>query len=873
MQTHLLKPLSLAITVALSAPGAFAQEQGGQSPATDDHTMEEVITTGTRKEGVSPTESLSPVDVVGGENLADQASFDLTESLAKVAPSFNTQRFPIADGTAFIRPVTLRNLSPDQTLVLVNGTRRHRSALVNLQLAPLGTVNQGAQAVDFATLPSMAIERVEVLRDGASAQYGSDAIAGVVNIILKDDAEGFGFSAQTGEYFEGDGTRNSFAANAGFNLWDKGFANGTVEYSKADKTWRGVAHEDAAFVGSVVGEEQVPLDGLGQRWGDPDVEALKFFVNTGLEISDDIELYGNFGYSSNETISDFFYRGPVLDPEYQFTARGTLQVDMPNDPDDPDSIDYLPDPAPQSLIDYIIGQGLNPSDYLVADDSSPSGYILRNPIYTQFPGGYNPQFGAEIHDISAVVGARGEWQNGLTWDLRARVAENEVEYVLRGSINPSLGLLSPTNFKPGSLTQEETSLNADFVKSIDIAGLASPLNVAFGAEWREETYSIGAGDAASTEVGPTAAYFGVGSDGFQGFPAEAVGSYSSESIAAYIDLEANVTDALILGAALRFEEYDEFGSTSDWKLSARYDINERLALRGTINTGFRAPTPGQVNTLNVTTTADSSGNLIPNGTYPVNHPVAMALGASELSPEESTSFTLGAVFSPFDNTNVTMDYYSIDIEDRLALRNNAIGDAAVELLQNAGVENAVLLNGSNANYFVNAYDSDVSGIDLAITSDFEVAGNLLVVDLRHNHNKQEVSNVAVNTINASRVFDLENQVPNDRTTLTFDLDTGDIFSGYLRLNRYSDWKSTGGLFGEGDASDTYSYSSEILVDLEATFTLYDNYKIAIGGENIFDVQPDDEQDGTLQFLGVRHALTSPFGFNGGFWYLRASADF
>jgi len=865
MQTYLLKPLSLAIAVALTAPGVFAQEQSEKSPTVDDRAMEEVITTGTRKEGVSPTETLSPVDVVGGDNLADQASFDLTESLAKIAPSFNTQRFPIADGTAFIRPVTLRNLSPDQTLVLVNGTRRHRSALVNLQLAPLGTVNQGAQAVDFSTLPSMAIERVEVLRDGASAQYGSDAIAGVVNIILKEDAEGFGFSAQTGEYFEGDGGRNSLAANAGFNLWDKGFVNGTVEYSKADKTWRGVTHNRAEVVGTVLGENLVPLNGLGQRWGDPDVEALKFFINSGLDINEDIELYGNFGYSNNETISDFFYREPVLDPEYQFGAEPTLQKD--------DDGDFFPDPAPQSLIDYIMSQGLNPSDYLVADDSSPSGYVLRNPIYTQFPGGYNPQFGAEIHDISAVLGARGELLNGLSWDLRARVAENEVEYVLNNSINPSLGLLSPTSFKPGTLTQEESSLNADFVKPVDIAGLASPLNIAFGAEWREETYSIGAGDTASTEVGPTAVYFGVGSDGFQGFSRASEGDFSSESIAAYIDLEASVTDALTVGAALRFEEYDEFGSTSNWKLSARYDINEYLALRGTVNTGFRAPTPGQVNTLNVTTTADPSGNLIPSGTYPVDHPIAMALGAKELTPEESTSFTLGAVIAPFSNTSVTIDYYNIDIEDRLALRNNRIGVREIDILQNAGVEDAALLNEANANYFVNAYDSEVSGIDLAITSDFEVAGNLLVVDLRHNHNQQEVSEVVDNTINASRVFDLENQVPSDRTTLTLNFDTGDIFSGYLRLNRYSSWESTGGLFGPGDASDTYSYGSEILVDLEATFTLYENYKIAIGGENIFDVQPDDEQDGTLQFLGVDRALTSPFGFNGGFWYLRASADF
>ncbi|MFI2811713.1 MULTISPECIES: TonB-dependent siderophore receptor [Microbulbifer] len=863
MSRYSFKPLSLAIAAALAVPvsGAFAQEQEESTPGADNRVMEEVIATGTRREGTLPTETLSPVDVVGGGDLADQASFDLTESLSKIAPSFNTQRFPIADGTAFIRPVTLRNLSPDQTLVLVNGTRRHRSALVNLQVAPLGTVNQGAQAVDFSALPSAAIERVEVLRDGASAQYGSDAIAGVVNVILKDDAEGINVAAQTGEYFEGDGTRNSVSVNAGFGLGDRGFVNTTIERSTADKTWRGAARPDAEFVGSVVGEDLVPLEGLGQRWGDPEVETTKLFVNAGYDLSESVELYGNLGYSDNETISDFFYRGPVLEPQYEFAARGTLQVDGDGD--------FMPDPAPQSLIDSIVGQGLTPSDYLVADASSPSGYVLRNPIYSMFPGGYNPQFGANITDLSAVFGARGELASGLSWDVRARTAENEVSYVLKDSINPSLGALSPTSFNPGTLTQEETSVNADFVQPVDIAAFASPLNVAFGMEWRRETYKIGAGDEASIVSGPTAAQFGVGSDGFQGFPEEAAGSYDSDSVATYVDLETDITDQLTVGAALRYEDFDQFGSTSDWKLSGRYDFSEAFALRATMNTGFRAPTPGQVNTLNVTTTADASGNLIPNGTYPVNHPVAEALGAVALNPEESTSFTIGAVINPLDNTSITIDYYNIDIQDRLALRNNTIGADEVALLSNAGIEDAALLQGSNANFFVNAYDSEVSGIDLAITSDFEVAGNLLVVDLRHNHNQQEVTDVAANTINDLRVYDLENQVPSDRTTLTFDYDTGGLVNGYLRFNRYSDWESTGGLFESGPAT----YSGELLTDLEVTFNLADNYKVAVGGENIFDVEADEEADPTLQFLGVQQSLTSPFGFNGGFWYLRASAQF
>ena len=295
--------------------------------------LEEIVVTGTRKAGQSPTETLSPVDLIGGAMLTEQAAFDLTDGLPKLSPSLNTQRFPIADGTAFIRPVTLRNLSPDQTLVLMNGARRHRSALVNLQLAPLGTVNQGSQGVDFAAFPAAAIERVEILRDGAAAQYGSDAIAGVINIILKDASEGGSVSAQYGEYYEGDGDRLSVNGNVGLPLGADGFVNLAGEYSTSEITSRGNARPDAAAVADIVGKNLVPIGGLGQRWGDPDVEALKFSVNAGLDLSDSLELYGFATYMDNTTKSDFFYRGPVLaDPAQQVAlpARTTLQIDRVN---------------------------------------------------------------------------------------------------------------------------------------------------------------------------------------------------------------------------------------------------------------------------------------------------------------------------------------------------------------------------------------------------------------------------------------------------------------------------------------------------------------------------------------------------------------
>ncbi len=618
------------------------------------------------------------------------------------------------------------------------------------------------------------------------------------------------------------------------------------------------------------------MDGLCQRWGDPDVETLKFFLNAAIDVSYNVELFANASYSDNETISDFFYRTPVLAPAEMIGGRSTLIVDVEGDFDtagDPIG-DFIPDDAPQSLVDDINAASLNPSDYLTADAASPSGFVLLNPIASMFPGGYNPDFGADISDFAIVAGARGETAGGLSWDVRVRSAESEADYLLSETINPSLGGLSPTTFRPGKLTQEETSFNADFVTTFDVGDLASPLNFAFGFEFRDETYVIGAGDQASIESGPAFIY-GVGSDGFQGFPTESAGSFGSESIAAYLDLEVDFTDRFSGGAAIRYEDYDEYDdSTFDGKLSGRFEVTDTFALRATVNTGFRIPTPGQINTLNTTTSADTSGNLIPSGTYPVNSLVATTFGAIPLTPEESTAFTLGAIIQATDNISITLDYYNIEIDDRLALLGpTTITAADVVALTAAGVPNAGLLLDGLVSFFANAFDSEVSGIDLAIIGDFDLGPGLLTVDLRHNFNEQDVSNVIGNTINASRVFDLENQVPEQRTTLSFDYQTGEMFGGYVRINRYGSWESTGGLFSPGDASDAVSYGSEILVDIEATLTFNDRYRIVVGAENVFDTEPDLEQDGVLQVLGARTAITSPFGNNGGFWYVRLAADF
>lgn len=846
----------LAALALLCLPGAA----WAQSEEEEMGTLEEVTVTGTRKAGVSSLDTLSPVSVIGGMELEQQGSADLTDSLTKVTPALNTQRFPIADGTAFIRPVVLRNLAPDQTLVLVNGTRRHRSALVNLQLAPLGTVNQGSQAVDFSAFPSSAIKRVEVLRDGASAQYGSDAIAGVINVLLKDDDHGGSINGQYGEYTEGDGERVNFNGNAGFPLGERGFVNVSFEWSTSDITSRGQARPDAAAVADIVGADVTPYNGLGQRWGDPDVDAKKFFVNSGIYLSDTTELYAHASYMDNETLGGFFYRGPVLPPEYEISARSTLMTDSNGD--------FLPDPAPQSLVDSILAQGLNPADYITADASSPSGWVLLNPIHTQFPGGYSPLFGANIKDYAVVGGARGEFNQDFSWDFTLRTAENKMTYVLQDSINPSLGGLSPTTFNPGTLTQEESGVNLDFVKTF----ADSPLNLAFGLEWRNEIYRIGAGDAGSTTVGPLYAQFGVGSDGFQGFFPNQAGEWEKDSTAAYVDLETDLTARLSAGAAARYEDHDGFGSTFDWKLSGRFQFTDTFAGRATFNTGFRVPTPGQVNTLNVTTAADSSGNLIPSGFYPVNHPVAIALGATPQQTEESQSFTVGVVWDASDNFNVTVDVYNIDIEDRIGSLDKTVDQAAVDRLVAAGYPEAELLLNSAASYFSNAFDSEVFGVDLILDSYYDAFGGLLNSSLRYNYNDQDVTNIKPGTINASRAYDLENQVPNHRGVLSFDW-SNDWIGGLLRFNYYGSWSTTGGLFSPGDASDASRYGSEVLVDIEARFDFGEHFRVAVGGDNIFDTYPGKEQDGVFQFLGVVHSVTSPFGFNGAMWYVRGSVYF
>lgn len=378
-------PAVIATLCAAMSMPVFAQEGSGDQasatrPTSSAELLDQVVVTGTRVQGHSPLESMSPIDVVNPVDLERQASADFTDQLSNLLPSFNTQRFPIADGSAFVRPANLRNLPPDETLVLVNGKRRHRSALVNLQTEPFGTVNQGAQAVDFGLFPAAAIQRVEVLRDGSSAQYGSDAIAGVINIILNNNPEGIAVDSQYGSTYDGDGDKFQSSVNLGLPLGPDGFFNATVEYFDSNHTSRGSARPDAVAVGEAVGVENVPFKGLGQRWGDPDTHGIRTFYNAELPVNDAVTVYSFGSYADEEFSSSFFYRTPVGVPGV--TPRGTLFVDA--------NEDGLPDPVDQSIIDNILAAGGNPNEFVTADPNSPSGFVALNPIFAKFPAATPP---------------------------------------------------------------------------------------------------------------------------------------------------------------------------------------------------------------------------------------------------------------------------------------------------------------------------------------------------------------------------------------------------------------------------------------------------------------------------------------------------
>jgi len=862
--------LSVLVGTLLAIP--TVQVVYAQPAATE---IEEVTVIGSRAPGRTATQSSVPVDVLDGLELQAQGTSDMDDLLRNLIPSYNVQRLPISDAASITRPANLRGLPPDNTLILVNGKRWHRGAVI----AELGgSLAAGSQGPDLASIPAIALKRVEVLRDGAAAQYGSDAIAGVINFQLKDASDGMSFEAKWGETREGDGAVMQFASNVGLPLGPNGFANLSLQWKDSEATSRTVQRNDAA---GLIATGNTAVANPAQIWGSPELkDDWAFFVNSGIELTPNQTLYAFGHYATREQSNGFFYRNPN-NRSTVFTGGSLLRAIM--------DTNLVGQTGKTSNCPAITSPGgsvngtFNPA-------SLPANCFSFN---SQFPGGFTPTFGAELEDISGTVGLRGEFANGMQYDFSAKLAQNDVGFFLDDTINPSLGPRSPTSFELGKYLQTEQNYNAEFSYPVAVSAFASPLNVAFGLEYRVETFEIRQGEEASWIDGPYAYQgtnfysngttrmvpMGTGANGFAGFGPTQVGVFDRANYAAYVDLEADINDNWTAGVAMRFEDFDDFGTTSNGKISSRYEFSEDFAVRGSYSTGFRAPTPGQSNVTKVSTrTVD--GVLQQAGQIPPTNPIAVALGGKPLGPEDSTGWTLGFVWQALDGLTVTADYFNIEVTDRISntglIPINATLRAQLVALGVAGAQDL-----ESVDFYVNDFDTTTKGIDIVATYSYDW-GNAgrSNVSLAFNRTETDLDK-ASKIISRNRRIDLENFNPRDRVVASLNHSFSDNLGFLLRASYYDDWVSANlnsnpvsVICSTAPANGDRCYDGAVIYDAEVSYTLNDRYTFALGAQNLFDEFPDKDPNRLASGNGGNlYTTTSPWGMDGGFWYLRMNANF
>jgi iron complex outermembrane receptor protein len=891
MRSSIKRPIMRASVLALAVTAAH-------SVIAQEADLEEVIITGTRLADRSAADSPVPVDVISGSDMRVNGSTDIQDMLRTQVPSFDINTQPISDAATISRPPNLRGLSPDNVLVLVNGKRRHRGSIISFLG---GGISDGAQGVDLASIPGLALKQVEVLRDGASSQYGSDAIAGVLNFILRDDSEGFEIVARAGSTFEDDGENYMIAANLGLPLGDRGFVNITGEMREVDGTVRSVVRNDVAYQ---VANGYTPVadfqaintytNEAPQYWGQPDVEDdFKIFINAAFEINENAELYAFGNHAERSVAGGFFYRnvvggpsgqrggvyrGPVVDPTTGLKSDSGVPSVLVGDMDGGSScIDGIP----------LGGQGgITPDpDFLASVTADPNCFSFIETI----PAGFVPRFGGDNEDQAIAVGLRGTigMGSGLNYDISAQRGSNKTDFFINNTINASLGPNTPRNFIPGGQEQTETVYNLDLSYGFEV-GLASELNIAVGAEYREEEFDLFAGDEASYILGPLASQgFSSSSNGFGGFPRNT--SAEQDNTAYYIDAEADVTERLTLQAAVRHEEFSNFDSTTNYKLAGLVHVTDAFRIRAAISTGFHAPTAGQASITNVTT-QNVAGVLVDQGTLPLfsaagqlaaDYVESFGNGRPELGPEEADNFSIGVAFD-IGSSSWTIDYYEIDVEDRIALGANvdflaalnfagggsdyeSVSDALTGLDANGTINRQEFLgldDLSQFRFFTNSFDTSTEGVDIVGNMNFELMSGSSTVTVAFNYNKTEVTDAGtINPISGGRIEALEDLLPNIKGNISWS-HSQNKWTTLLRANYYGGWTSTG---------NGYDVDAAILVDAQIAYQLTDNLELVAGVENLFDEYPDETPN--PGGLGQLYPEDSPFGFNGGAWYVQGRYSF
>ncbi len=800
--------------------------------------LEEVVVVGSRARSRTVTESMVPIDVIPPVDILDQGDTDVADLLRTVVPSFNINPQATGDAAKIIRPANLRGLAPDHTLVLVNGKRRHRAAAI---LWIGNGTSDGAQGPDLSSIPAIALRQVEVLRDGATAQYGSDAIAGVMNFQLRNERSGGAIEVRGGGFVDGGGEAYTVAGNVGLPLGEFGFANLSAEYGNAAATSRSVQRSDAALLTSV---GNTHVRNPAQLWGSPKVEDdLKLWGNFGHLLHDGTQLYAHANYASERVTGGFFFRNPnTRAAVFSIDDGETLLIG-----DALDARDGVADGS-AGCPTVRVSNGLPDQAALAQVFADPNCFTYQE----MFPGGFTPQFGGDVTDASLVAGVKGQTAGGLLWDASAGYGSSEVDFFIFHTVNASLGPATPDEFDPGLYRQREVNVNVDLSYAV-----SDVVNLAGGAEWRDEHFTIGLGQEESWSIGPYAAQgFSAGSNGFPGFSPIAAGGWHRANYALYADAELlNAGEGRWnVGGALRFEDFEDFGATLNGKLAARFALAEGLALRGSLSTGFRAPTPGQQNAFNVSTQFDRQRrDLVNNGTIPSTSRVAALRGGEALDAEKSRNLALGAVVGA-GSLRLTADYYHIVVSDRLALTQSfQLTEAQKAQLVAEGISSATNLQ--NFRFFTNDFNTRTQGIDIVATyAPASLEGTEL--SFAFNHTGTRVVAYDPDVVNDTRIRQLEEGLPRYRWLVTGKHTLGDLrLLG--RLSSYDGWF---------DSRDDLYYNGDYLLDLEASYSLRETATVTVGGQNVLNNYPEENPNAV--FSGNRYSPNSPFGSNGGFYYLR-----
>lgn len=842
------KTVASAISLALAASSLPTNAFETDNKA--DIEAEKIIVLGSRSAPRSVADSAVPIDIIDSKELAQSGFNDLNSLLTNVVPSYNVTTQAINDAATMVRPANLRGLPADNTLVLVNGKRRHRSSVIAWTT---GGVNNGSHGPDISVIPNIALKQVEVLRDGAAAQYGSDAIAGVLNFQLKDAAEGGSSYVQKGQYYEGDGDSDIVATNIGLPLTDHGFINLSLEYSQNKPTDRAVQRADAQDLIDA-GNTHVPAP--AQAWGNPEIrDNVKFFVNSGFDISENQQVYWFGNYADKEVEGGFYFRNPNTRGGVFGGPNNTLLVgDLT--PDDGIACptvtitNHVPDPTALQSI---------------KDDPNCFSH------YENLPGGFTPKFGGVVNDVAVALGTKGELDNGLIYDVSASIGQHSAEFKISDTLNSAMGPDSPRDFTAGEYIEQDSNLTVDVSYPLDVSWSDEQVNLAGGLEYRNESFEIIAGEPASYSLGDTSLStplykqgFNVGANGFPGFKPQHAGKFDRSNIAAYVDVETYVSDNFMLNIAARYEDFSDFGSTTNGKVSAHWQVSDQYALRASAGTGFRAPTLGQSHASNVSTSANEQGLLVDQATLSPTNPLSVLKGGKQLQAEDSTNFAIGTILQ-FDEIFITLDYFNVKVTDRITqTKEFKLSANDITTLEAQGILDASSYE--SVRYFTNDFDTTTQGIDLVANYATQLWNGDTKFSLAYNWTDTTIDDWNTDYVSETVVKQMEDGLPSHKTTFTISHQM-DKFSGFLRTTYFGEHYEAHAEVGDW----AVDIDSAIIIDAEVNYAVNDNINVALGAQNLFDQYPSNNP--FAGNVGAKYPPTAVMGFSGGFYYLRATYNF